>query len=148
MWLLWKVLQVWMTLNSQCSYSNLSKIHPWKINLSGSSKRGVGIFSRVVMFLLNIYPPQMQLVKFYMYLCLHAVILQCLFCYALAYAITANGACLHLLVPPLAIYRLFVASCITACTAQIGGRTFERKAPFATTSFKNGGGLIFKRLQY
>ena len=29
-------------------------------------------------------------------------------------------------------------------TAQIGGRTFERKAPFATTSFKKGCGLIFE----
>ena len=43
---------------------------------------------------------------------------------------------------------------ITACTvAQIGGRTFERKALFATTSFKKGvgliskGGRIFERLQ-
>ena len=36
----------------------------------------------------------------------------------------------------------------------MGGRTFERKAPFATTSFKKGGGrifeggLIFGRLRY
>ena len=26
----------------------------------------------------------------------------------------------------------------------MGGRTFERKAPFATTPFKKGGGRIFK----
>ena len=30
----------------------------------------------------------------------------------------------------------------------MGGRTFERKAPFATTPFKKGGGRIFGRLWY
>ena len=34
---------------------------------------------------------------------------------------------------------------IAACTmAYIDRRTFERKVPFATTSFIKGGGLIFK----
>ena len=34
---------------------------------------------------------------------------------------------------------------ITACTAaQLSGHTFERRAPFATTSFKKGGGSIFE----
>ena len=43
---------------------------------------------------------------------------------------------------------------ITACTAaQLGGHTFERRAPFAATSLKKGvgrifkGGLIFRRLR-
>ena len=35
----------------------------------------------------------------------------------LAYAITANGVCLHLLVPPLAQCCYFGACNITACTA-------------------------------
>ena len=34
----------------------------------------------------------------------YVMTLQCLSCHALAYAITANGACLHLLAPPLALY--------------------------------------------
>ena len=33
--------------------------------------------------------------------------------YQLAYAITANGVCLHLLVPPLTQYWFFSASCLT-----------------------------------
>ena len=60
--------------------------------------------------------------------------------HVLAHAITANGVCLHLLVPPLAqccFHRCLLN--ITACTvAQIGGCTFERKAPFATPSFTKG----------
>ena len=37
-------------------YRNLSKICPWvMMNLSGSSKRGVGIFLRVVIFVLKIH---------------------------------------------------------------------------------------------
>ena len=68
-------------------------------------KEGVGVFLKVVIFLLKIRPPYMQLV---MYVC---VIFQCLFCHALAYAITANDICLHLLVPPLAQYCYFGASC-------------------------------------
>ena len=55
------------------------------------------------------------------------MILQCLFCHALVYAITANCVCLHLLVPPL-----------EQCCF-LGGRILERKAPFVTTSFKKGG---------
>ena len=58
-------------------YSNLLKIRPWVMNLSSSTKRGVGVFSRVVIFL---HPLHMQLVCLVMY----AVILQCLFRHALA----------------------------------------------------------------
>ena len=43
-----------------------------------------------------------------------AVVLQCLFCHVLAYAITANGVCLHLLVPPLAQYCFFSAFWLTS----------------------------------
>ena len=84
-------------------------------------------------------------------LCTHAVILLVMLyimytcsdstCHALVYAITVNDVCLHLIVPP--------SSCIAphffsaACLTQIGGHTFERKAPFATAALKKGGGLIF-----
>ena len=55
--------------------------------------------------------------------------------------------CLPSFVCPLT--SLVLLAYITACnTAYIGGHTFERKAPFAITSFKRGGGLIFERLQY
>ena len=129
------------------------------MNLRGSSKRGVGIFSRVVIFFLKIRPPHTQLL--WLYLCAHAVILQCLICHGLAYAITANGACLHLLSPSscnVPLLQCFLLNITPCTTAQVGGRTFERKAPFATTSFKKGGGgvgghifeggPIFERLRY
>ena len=51
--------------------------------------------------------------------------------------------CLPSLVPPFAQCCFLGASCsnIAACTvAYIGGCTFKRKAPFAKTSFKKGGG--------
>ena len=51
-------------------------------------------------FFQKIFPPHMQ--SFQPYLCMHVVILQCLICHGLAYAITANGVCLQLLVPSLA----------------------------------------------
>ena len=72
------------------------------------------------------------------------------FCYASAYATTAN-------VQPSFVstssYTVLLLRCfllnITACSAaQLGGRTFERRAPFATSSFKKGGGHIFGRLWY
>ena len=123
-------------------YYNLPKIHPWALNC-GSSKREMGLFLRVVIILSKIRPSNTQLV--YLYLCTHGVILQCFFCYALAYAITANDLCLHLLVPPHSKYCFFSAS-YSACTiAQIGGRTIERKAAFATTLLKKGGGLILQK---
>ena len=50
--------------------------------------------------------------------------------------ITANGVCLHLLVSPLA------QCCL------ISGRTFEKKAFFATTSFKKGGWAYFRGLLF
>ena len=38
---------------------------------------------------------------------------------------------------------------ITVCTAaQLSGRTFERRAPFATTSFKKGGWVYFRGWAY
>ena len=43
------------------------------------------------------------------YSCTHAVILQCLFCDTLAYTITANGVCLHLLVFPVAASSVLLA---------------------------------------
>ena len=57
-------------------------------------------------------------------------------------AITANGVCLHLLVPPAASVVLL------AYRINRWAYTFERKAPFATTSSKKGGGHIFGRLWY
>ena len=51
--------------------------------------------------------------------------------------------------PSCPLASLVLLAYITACnTAYIGGHTFERKAPFATTSFKREGGLIFETLQY
>ena len=38
----------------------ISKIRPWAMNLSDSSKRGVSIFSRVLIFLSKICPPHTQ----------------------------------------------------------------------------------------
>ena len=118
-------------------YSNLLKIHPWVKNLSSSTKRGVGVFSRVVIFL---HPLHMQLVCLVMY----AVILQCLLRHAFA-----HGVCLHLLVRPLAPCCFF-----RACTAaQIGVLSRERHLLRQLHSKKEGGlifkgGPIFGRLRY
>ena len=108
-----------------------------------SKKGGGRCIFKVVIFLSKIRPPHMQFAQSYLFiasfpgptqlsttflsifrlptgraweranLCTHAMILQCLFCHALAYAITANGVCLHLLVPPLARCCFFsvLASC-------------------------------------
>ena len=58
------------------------------MNLCGSSKREVGVFLRVVIFLLRIRPPHTSHAVS-LALCTHAVILHCLFCHAPAYAITS-----------------------------------------------------------
>ena len=50
------VLVLYPILNTHVS-SNLLKIHTWVMNLSGSSKSGMDIFSRVMIFLLKIRPP-------------------------------------------------------------------------------------------
>ena len=85
------------------------------MNLSGSSKKGVDVFSRVVIFLSKICPPHTQFVWHYLYIYACHVILYCPFCHAHAYAITANDASLHLLVPPYAQYYFFGASCTCVC---------------------------------
>ena len=110
--------------------------------------------SKVVVFLSKICPPQADNLAQFIYTFSGST--ECLFV-MLIYAITANGVWLPLLVPPLAHYCFFHASCsftgqtrmrvlparlpvcfllyITTCfTALIGGYTFERKAPFATIS--------------
>ena len=68
---------------------------------------------------------------------------------AMPYAITTNKWYLPSFVSPSSCNVLLLLRCfllnITACTtAQVGGCTFERKAPFATTSFNKGGGCIFE----
>ena len=64
----------------------------------------------------------------------------------LSYTCLRNNSkwCLPSFVCPLA--SLVLLAYITACnTAYIGGHTFKRKAPFATTSFKRGGVGLFSR---
>ena len=69
---------------------------PLVMNWSGSSKRGgEHIFGSGDISLKN--TPTSHAVR--LCLCAHAVILWFAFCHALAYAITANCACLHLLGP-------------------------------------------------
>ena len=81
-------------------------------------KRVLGLFLRAVhdIFLEN--TPTSHVISLALVFFVHAVTLQHLSCHALAYYITANGVCLHLLVPPLA-HCCFCASCLnkTACTA-------------------------------
>ena len=76
-----------------------------------------------------------------------AVILQCLFCHVLAHTITANDVCLHLLVSLLAKWCFFHASCLPNSMYYCINRwrtSKERKAPYATTSFKKGGWAYFQ----
>ena len=81
-------------------------------------------------------------------LCTLAVILQCLFCHALGYAITANGVCLHLLAPPLAQCCPLTAR----STPKIGAGALREKHPLQQLPSKRGGGTfegeaIFGRLR-
>ena len=65
--------------------------------------------------------------------------------------LSCTHLCLICYVVPLltqCCFLLNITACTTACTAactaaSIGGHTFEREAPFATTSFKKGGGAYF-----
>ena len=89
-------------------------------------KVGMGVFSKVV-----ICPPH----KWLVYSCMPTMILQCFFC--------NSKWCLPSFVSPSSCIVLFFQCFlpnITACTAAgIGGRTSERKAPFAKISFKDMG---------
>ena len=85
------------------------------------------------------------------------MILQCLFSHVLAYTITANGVCLHLLVPPLAQCCFFGASCLTwqhVLQHKWVGVLSREKHPLQQLHSKKGGerifegGLIFGRLRY
>ena len=69
-----------------CMLQQILHYDPWVMNLSCSSKRGLGVFSSVGMC-----PSHTQLVQPYLHT--QAVILQC---DVLVYAITTNGVCLHL----------------------------------------------------
>ena len=65
------------------------------MNLSGSSERGVGVFTKNMPTSITVS----LAFKLVMYACCDFAML---FCQALAYAITADGVCLHLLALPLA----------------------------------------------
>ena len=62
-WLLSGMILSYRRRKGMYIYRNLSKIRPWAMNLSDSSKKGVGVFSRVVIFLSKIRPPHTQLVQ-------------------------------------------------------------------------------------
>lgn len=49
-----------MNTTRNAVYHNLSKIRPWVVNLRSSPKRGMGAFSRVVMFFSKICQPHKQ----------------------------------------------------------------------------------------
>ena len=118
---------------------------PMSNELKELLKKGVGIFSRVVIFRSKIPPHHTQLV--YIALLMYAYSGSAM--PLLSYTCLRNDSkwCLPSFVCPLA--SLVLLAYISACnTAYIGGHTFERKAHFATTSFKMGSGLIFERLQY
>ena len=88
-------------------YRSLSKIRPWGMNLSGSSKRRWVYFWELWYFSLQIHPPHTQ------FTCSSICVRFCnTFCHALAYAITANVVCLHSLAPPPAQCCFFRASCL------------------------------------
>ena len=105
-------------------YRNLSKIRPWAWT-QVAPKRG-----RWAYFLSKIRPPHTQPLLF-----AHAVILQCLFCQALAYSM-----------PALVRVRLHVASSVLLVLQHkwVGVLSREKQQ----LHLKNGGGRIFGRLRY
>ena len=112
------------------------------MKLSDSYKRRKGVFWRVNCGIsLEIHPPHTQLA--YPLLFAHVVILEC---FVLSCACLSNNSkwrlpsCWSLLL----LLRYFLLNITPCIAAQIGGRIFGRKSPFATTSFKKGGGCIFE----
>ena len=53
----WQLVMRWNSTPVDLYDTIISKICSWVMNLSGSSRRGVGVFSRVVIFLSKIRPP-------------------------------------------------------------------------------------------
>ena len=112
------------------------------MKLSDSYKRGKGVFWRVNCGIsLEIHPPHTQLA--YPLLFVHVVILEC---FVLSCACLSNNSkwCLPSCWSLLLLLRYFLLNITPCIAAQIGGRIFRRKSPFATTSFKKGGGCIFE----
>ena len=112
------------------------------MKLSDSYKRGKGVFWRVNCGIsLEIHPPHTQLA--YPLLFAHVVILEC---FVLSCACLSNNSkwCLPSCWSLLLLLRYFLLNITPCIAAQIGGRIFGRKSPFATTSFKKGGGCIFE----
>ena len=117
-------------------YHNLSRIHPWGMNLSGSSKRRWVYFRELGYFSLQIHQPHTQ------FTCSSICLRFCnAFCHALAYAITANGVCLHFLVPPLAQCCFFRASCLDI-TAYINRWVSFREKSTLCNSFIQKRGVV------
>ena len=122
------------------TYHQLLKIHPW-----GPPQRRGWVYCQELLswkYAADLTPVSLAL------LCMHALILQCLFFHVLACATTASNVCFHLLVPPLAqCCFFFSASCLhnrMYCGINRWAYFRERKAPFTTTSFKKlGGGGLF-----
>ena len=130
-----------------CSNVIIIENMPTGYELKWLSKRGVGVFSRVVIFLLKLHPPHTHLTHSWSSQLLHAVILQCLFICLCKYA------CLHLLVPPLTQYCCFFSAFrLYNCTYYTikSWHNLERKVSFVTTLFKRGegDGLILERGAY
>ena len=107
----------------------LPNICPWAMNLSGLSKRGGGWNLRVVIFLSKNTPISHAVSLAPIYECMQWL------CNAheLAYAITANGVCLHSLVHSkaslkfLAWQNLVSNTDITQHTAKVRRRTLVRR---------------------
>ena len=117
---------------------------PMSDELKWLLKEGVGVFSRVLIFLLKIRP-------------LHTQSSLCVICTCSDFAMPLlscaclcnnSKSCLPSFVssfPCTALLLLCFLLNITACTvAKMGGRTFERKAPIATILLKKWGGRIFE----
>ena len=107
-------------------------------------KEGVGVFSRVVIFLSKIRSPHTVSLALVIWTCSDFA-MPLLSCACLR---NNSKSCLPSFVssfPCTALRLLCFLLNITACTVvRMGGRTFERKAPFATILLKKGGGHIFE----
>ena len=120
-----------------CSY----RLHTVIWNLSGSSKRGVGVFLRARIFLSKMHPLHTQSSPSYIHT--HAVILQnWSFCHALASAMVS----LPSFVSPFSGTVLLLWCSWLNITMYYGILTFERKAPFATNFIQNRGIGLFLRV--
>ena len=106
-------------------------------------KEEVVYFLELWYFSLQMHPPHTQST------CSSICVWFCnAFCHAFAYEITANGVCLHSLVPPLAQCCFFRASCLDITAYINRWVSFREKSTFCNSFIQKRGVVLFRGWAY